>query len=75
MKINVICTVYHIVYDLPGTKVTMPVESTDGTCGSRSLMGKSGLIGYVGYHNTGKQICSRYGGVFLQVDGGMPITR
>ena len=26
-------------------------------------------------NNTGEQICSRYGGLFLQVDGGMSITR
>ena len=36
---------------------------------------RSPLIRYVGYHNTGKQICSRYGGLFLQVDRGMSITR
>ena len=27
------------------------------------------------YHSTGKQICSGYGGLFLQVDRGMPIAR
>ena len=58
-------------------KSPCPRRASNGTCGSRSSMGTSGygLIRHVGYHNTGKQICSRYGGLFLQVDGGLPIAR
>ena len=64
-----------VMYCLPGTKVPVSAKSTHGTCRRGSPDGSCchGLVGYVGDHGEGKSVRSGNGGLFLQMDGSVPL--
>ena len=78
--LGITCTVFRLLDRVywPGLRrdVKTYIKSCTICLARKSPCPRRAPMGHVEVgHNTGEQICSRYGGLFLQVDRGMSITR